>query len=208
MKLSIFEAKLITKGNLSTSLMKKLLDAYGKSEQEYKVGMIIEVNNIMQSGYSYELKAPIGKNFGSSFKPELTPRQMLERGVFEGKYCNDQILEFPKEWYLTALKKGKLSPQGSNPKVNYMGVKSRQSLGVWKKNGWIYGNDQRGWFEWYCRYYLGRRDPSVDRRQIGRHSGMRRFIGSLKKQCKKGDMSCRPVIRQLLTNWAYDANKY
>jgi len=202
------ESKLITKSNLNTSLMKKLLDEYGRSEKEFKVGMIIDVDNIMQSNYSYELKEPIGKKFAANFKPELTPKQMLVRGVFEGKYFNDQILEFPKEWFLTALRKGKLSPQGSNPKLNYMKVRSRQSLGDWKRSGWIYGNDPRGWGEWYFRYYLGRRDSTVDGKQITRHNGIKRFIGILRKQCKKGDMNCRPVIRQLLTNWSYDANKY
>ena len=203
----LFENVLITKSNLNTSLMRNLLKKYGKSEREYKVGMIIDVNNIMQSGYSYKLSEPIGKNFASNFNPQLTPKQMLERGVFEGKYFNDQILEFPKEWYLNALRKGKLSPQGSNPKLNFMKVRSRQSLGVWKRSGWIYGNDLRGWAEWYFRYYLGRRDP-VDRKQISRWNGIKRFIGALTKECKQGDMSCRPVKRQLLTNWSYDATKY
>ena len=206
--LPLFESKLITKSNLSVSLIKKLLNSYGKSERQFKVGMTIEVDNIMQSGYSYQLVEPIGKHFAPNFKPELTPKQMLDRGVFEGKYFNDQILEFPKEWFMDALRKGKLSPQGSNPDVNYMKVRSRQSLGVWKRNGWIYGNDPRGWAEWYFRYYLGRRDPSVDRKQIGRHNGIKRFIGALRKECEKGDMACRPVKRQLLTNWAYDANRY
>lgn len=206
--LPLFESKLITKSNLSVSLIKKLLNSYGKSERQFKVGMIIEVDNIMQSGYSYQLVEPIGKNFDPKFKPDLTPKEMLERGVFEGKYFNDQILEFPKEWFLTALKNGKLSPEKPNPKSNFMGVRSRQSLGVWKRNGWIYGNDLRGWAEWYFRYYLGRRDPNVDRKQISRHNGIKRFIGSLRKECKQGDMSCRPVKRQLLTNWAYDATLY
>jgi len=201
-------SRLINKSNLNTSLMKKLLDTNGKPQREFKVGMIIEVDNIMQSGYSYELSERIGKNFASNFRPELTPKQMLEKGVFEGKYFNDQILEFPKEWFLIALKKGKLSPQGSNPKLNYMGVRSRQSLGVWKRNGWIYGDDLRGWAEWYFRYYLGRRDSSVDGKQISRHNGIKRFIGALKKNCKQGEMTCRPVIRQLLTNWSYDATRY
>ena len=204
----LFESKIITRENLNKENMFKILNLYGVPESRFQPGKVIEVRNIMQSSYSYRLSEPVGKNFDPKFKPELTPRQMLERGVFEGKYCNDQILEYPKEWYLTALKNGKLSPEKSNPKVNFMGVRSRQKLGIWRRNGWIYGNDVRGWFEWYCRYYLGRRDPSVDRKQIGRHNGIKRFIGSLVKECKQGDMSCRPVKRQLLTNWAYDATKY
>ena len=204
----LFESKIITKENLNKNNMLKVLNMYGISERNFKPGKIIHVNNIMQSNYSYKLSEPIGSNFDPKFNPELTPRQMLERGVFEGKYCNDQILEFPKEWFLTALKNGRLSPERSNPKANFMGVRSRQKLGIWKRNGWIYGNDLRGWFEWYCRYYLGRRDPSVDKKQIGRHNGIKRFIGALVKECKKGDMSCRPVKRQLLTNWAYDATRY
>jgi hypothetical protein len=204
----LFESNIITRENLNKNTMMQVLNMYGMSESKFKPGMTIHVNNIMQTKYSYKLSQPIGKNFDSKFNPELTPKQMLERGVFEGKYFNDQILEFPKEWFSTALKKGKLSPEGPNPKVNFMGVKSRQKLGIWKRNGWIYGNDLRGWGEWYFRYYLGRRDPAVDKKQIGRHNGIKRFIGSLVKECDKGDMSCRPVKRQLLTNWAYDATRY
>ncbi len=204
----LFESRVITKENLNKATMLKVLNMYGTPESKFRPGMIIHVNNTMQSNYSYKLSEPVGRNFDPKFNPELTPRQMLERGVFEGKYCNDQILEFPKEWFLTALKNGKLSPERPNPKVNFMGVRSRQKLGIWKGKNWIYGNDLRGWFEWYCRYYLGRRDPTVDKKQIGRHNGIKRFIGALRKECTQGDMSCRPVKRQLLTNWAYDATVY
>ena len=110
------------------------------------VGDIIEVNDRMQSNYSYELVAPVGKDFSNRFMPFYTPKEMLAMGVFEGKYCNDCTDEFPDGWFRSA----KLSdtPDAS---VNYFGIKSRQPLSAWRRNGWIYGPDPRGWFQWYCR---------------------------------------------------------
>lgn len=177
---------------------------FAKPESAYHVGMKIEVDNKMQSNYTYRLEESIGMNFDSLFTPHLSPRQMLELGVFEGKYCNDQIFEFPKEWYETAIRNRKLSPEKPIAALNYFKQKSRNSLKIWKDNGWIYGDDSRGWFEWYMRYYLGRRDPNVDRKQIMRWRGIKRHVGGLQKACNKGDVSCRPRHRQTLLQWAYD----
>ena len=109
------------------------------------VGDIIEVNDKMQSAYRYELVAPVGEKFFKEFSPFYSPRRMLEMGVFEGKYCNDCTNEFPEAWYRNAK-----TSQTPDPTLNYFGVKSRQPLSVWQKNGWIYGPDPRGWFQWYC----------------------------------------------------------
>ena len=159
----------------------------------------------MQKGYEYELTEPIGKNFAPDFKPELTPKQMLDKGVFEGQYCNDCIFEFPREWFQTALKRGKFNPEEPTPKeINKFGIKSRQPLSVWRKKGWIYGDDPRGWFQWYMRYYLGRRDPEVDEKQIGRWNSFKRHLGQIKANCKPGDLECRPKQRQALLQWAYN----
>lgn len=185
--------------------MKKLLNQ-SDTESKYKVGRKITVNDRMQSNYTYTLTEPVGKNFDPDFKPELTPKQMLERGVFEGQYCNDCIFEFPKEWYLTALKRGKLKPEEVNKDINSFKLKSRQSLKEWRKNGWIYGDDPRGWFQWYMRYYLGRRDPEVDQKQIARWNSFKRHVGQIKANCKPGDKDCRPKQRQALLQWAYNPN--
>ena len=93
----------------------------------------VVVNDKMQTGYSYELTEPAGKNFNSAFKPELTPPQMLKLGVFGGKYMNDCKKEFPKDWF----KGAKLSTEFHNPKLNYFGVNASQPLAVWRKKNWI-----------------------------------------------------------------------
>lgn len=164
----------------------------------------IEVNDRMQSGYSYVLSAPTGKGFHPDFKPDLTPAQMLQLGVFSGKYMTDTTSEFPNEWFIDA----KLSPRGRNPALNYFGVDASQPLSVWRARGWIHADDPRGWFQWYCRYYLGRRLSGEDERQIGRWRAMRRHIAQIVRNCEPGDVWCRRRQRQALLHWAYDSRKF
>ena len=140
--------------------------------------------------------------FDPNFTPELTPRQMLALGVFGGKYMTDCKREFPQSWFASA----KLSPQGRDPRLNYFGVDASQPLSVWKKKGWIHPQDPRGWFQWYCRYYMGRRTED-DARQIKRWKAIRRHIAQLKNHCERGDLHCRPRQRQALLHWAYDSRK-
>ena len=130
----------------------------------------ISVNDLMQRGYRYERVAPIGPNFHPEFRPELTPKQMLELGVFCGKYMTDARKEFPTSWFTRA----KLSPRSRDCSLNYFGVDASQPLSVWRRKGWIHPDDPRGWFQWYCRYYMGRRMPEEDARQIRRWNAMRR----------------------------------
>lgn len=160
----------------------------------------IFVNDKMQQNYSYELTAGEGKDFSPDFKPELTPPQMLELGVFEGKYLNDCQNEFPEHWF----RKAKISPQQSNPELNYFHLKSRLSLAEWQKRGWIFYPDVRGWFQWYCRYYYGRRLPEIDTIQIRRWKSFRRHAAQVRKNCFSHDLECRPRQRQALLQWAYD----
>jgi hypothetical protein len=162
----------------------------------------VEVNDLMQSGYVYFCTQPVGKNFDPAFKPELTPPEMLEIGVFGGKYMTDCRDEFPASWF----RKAKLSPERRDPKLNYFGVNASVPLSVWRKNGWIYLEDPRGWFQWYCRYYMGRRCAD-DERQIKRWRAIRRHIAQLKKHCPKRELDCRPKQRQALLHWAYDSRK-
>lgn len=157
----------------------------------------------MQKGYTYTLVAPTGKLFDPRFKPEITPKQMLELGVFGGKYMTDCKKEFPAQWFI----KAKLCSQKHNPDLNFFKVNASQPLSVWRKKGWIHPSDPRGWFQWYCRYYMGRRMAKEDDRQIKRWIAIRRHIWQIKRNCKKGDMSCRPRQRQMLLHWAYDARK-
>ena len=159
----------------------------------------IEVNDKMQRGYRYCLDAAEGEDFDPEFQPFHSPAEMLALGVFEGKYMNDCRDEFPESWF----EKAKLS-EVADPGVNYFGIKSRQPLSHWRDKGWIHGPDPRGWFQWYCRYYLGRRLPEVDQIQIKRWRGFARHAGQIRANCHPGDIFCRPRQRQALLQWAYD----
>lgn len=160
------------------------------------------VNDLMQKNYRYRLSEPMGENFEKTFRPELTPQEMLELGVFGGKYMTDCRNEFPSEWF----EKAKLCHEFHDPKLNYFGVNASQSLATWRKNGWIHPDDPRGWFQWYCRYYLGRRHED-DERQIRRWRAMRRHVTQIKNNCAAGYINCRKRQRQALLHWAYDARK-
>ncbi len=165
----------------------------------------VVVNDRMQTGYVYELSEPEGKHFDPRFKPDLTPQQMLELGVFGGVYMRDSIKEFPKDWF----RKAKFQNKDSyihDPALNYFGMNASQPLSVWRKKGWIYEEDPRGWFQWYCRYYMGRRCPD-DERQIKRWRAIGRHIAQIKKNCRVGDATCRPKQRQAILHWAYDSRK-
>jgi len=163
----------------------------------------ITVNDKMQKNYRYVLSAAIGRGFDPAFKPQLTPAQMLKLGVFAGKYMTDCRREFPKSWF----DKAKLSPHGRDRALNFFGVDASQSLSEWKRKGWIHPDDPRGWFQWYCRYYMGRRLPDEDRRQIRRWKAIRRHVRQIQKNCEPGDLLCRRRQRQALLHWAYDSRK-
>ena len=162
----------------------------------------IEVNDNMQQNYAYLVTQPIGRNFHSDFKPELTPKEMLELGVFGGKYMTDCRDEFPPSWF----EKAKLCSERHDPKLNFFRVNASQPLSVWRKKGWLYHEDPRGWFQWYCRYYMGRRCPD-DERQIRRWRAMRRHIAQIRNNCPPRALDCRPRQRQALLHWAYDSRK-
>ncbi|MGD9914387.1 MAG: hypothetical protein AB7S80_09905 [Rhizobiaceae bacterium] len=163
----------------------------------------ITVNDTMQKGYRYELTEPSGRNFAPEFEPDLTPKDMLELGVFGGKYMTDCRAEFPKSWFVNA----RLATRHRDPKLNFFKVDASQPLSVWKEKGWIFEDDPRGWFQWYCRYYMGRRIEGEDERQIKRWKAIRRHIGQIRANCERGDIFCRPRQRQALLHWAYDSRK-
>jgi hypothetical protein len=179
-----------------------------KSIEDYTIGLHIKPRNKMDTGqYTYVLSAPYGQVYSEKFKPYLSPHEMLAYGVFEGKYITDCATEFPKEWYVDALKYETLSPSLPDIDCNYFKIKSRQSLSEWIDNGWLPVSpndpDNRGWFQWYCRYYIGRRLPDVDQIQIKRWRAFNRHMGQVKKNCDL--LECRPKQRQALLQWAYDA---
>lgn len=164
----------------------------------------IVVHDRMQSGYRYQLVARIGQDFDPLFRPDLTPADMLALGVFGGKYLRDCRAEFPRAWFTHA----KLATgEQKDISLNYFGVDASQSLAVWQSKGWIYPDDPRGWFQWYCRYYMGRRLKDEDARQIRRWKMMRRHLAQITHHCRPGDLLCRPRQRQALLHWAYDTRR-
>ena len=175
-----------------------MLDQYGSLIEPIRV----VVNDRMQSNYVYYLTEPIGENYYPGFEPELTPKQMLELGIFGGKYMTDCTAEFPQDWFEHA----KLSPDFRDARLNFFGVNASQPLSEWQNKGWIYVEDPRGWFQWYCRYYMGRRCDD-DERQIRRWKAIKRHIAQIRLGCTPGDLSCRRRQRQALLHWAYDSRK-
>lgn len=163
----------------------------------------VSVNDKMQQDYRYELVAPTGMDFNPDFKPELTPKEMLSLGIFGGVYMRDCRDEFPADWFENA----KLATDKKDAMINYFQINASQPLAEWVRNGWIYDEDPRGWFQWYCRYYLGRRIPDEDLRQIKRWKNMTRHIAQIKKYCVPGDLACRRRQRQAVLHWAYDSRK-
>lgn len=162
----------------------------------------IIVKDKMQN-FHYYLTEEIGKNFNSEFKPELSPKELLALGIFGGKYMTDCASEFPDDWFENA----KLSPEKKNIDLNYYKVDASLPLKDWQTKGWINSQDPRGWFQWYCRYYYGRRLEDEDIRQIKRWKAMKRHVGAVKKNCQKMDQNCRKKQRQALLHWAYDSRK-
>ena len=162
----------------------------------------VTVNDRMQRGFVYYRTEPVGRNFDEGFEPDLTPPEMLRLGVFGGKYMTDCRAEFPASWFTHA----KLSPERRDKTLNFFGVNASQSLAAWRKKGWIYPDDPRGWFQWYCRYYMGRRSLD-DERQIKRWRAMRRHVAQIRQACPRHALDCHPRQRQALLHWAYDSRK-
>lgn len=162
--------------------------------------MRVTVDDRMQRGYRYDLTAPPGGEFDPRFAPELTPAEMLELGVFGGCYMTDCRAEFPPDWF----ERARLSPGRPDKACNHFGVLAGQPLAEWRRKGWIHPDDPRGWFQWYCRYFLGRRHPD-DMRQIARWRAFARHKAQVLRNCQPGDPFCRPRQRQALLQWAYDS---
>ena len=160
----------------------------------------VVVNDTMQKGYVYYRTEPVGRHFATGFEPQLTPKEMLRLGVFGGKYMTDCRDEFPSSWFARA----KLCAERHDARLNYFGVNASQPLAEWRRKGWINRQDPRGWFQWYCRYYMGRRTPD-DARQIRRWRAIARHVAAIRKHCDTGDVDCRRRQRQAVLHWAYDS---
>src|SRR6185436_14790425 len=138
---------------------------------------IVIVSDKMQRGYRYVLSAPAGRDFDPQFRPDLTPKQMLELGVFCGKYFTDCRDEFPASWFARA----KLSPSGRDCRCNYYFAWTRA-------NACRDGEERAGYIRMIraagslvLSVYLGRRLPKEDARQIERWKAMRRHVSQFRK---------------------------
>ena len=140
------------------------------------------------------------KEFYKKFKPQLTPKRMLELGVFGGAYFADgSTREFPKLWFA----KAKLS-KTFDVNLNRFKIESGLSRKEWIDKGWIFKEDPLGWFQWYCRFSNGRKIPYIDQIQIKRWKNFRRHVLAIEKNCEQGDLECRKRQRQAILQWAYD----
>jgi hypothetical protein len=168
----------------------------------YVIGKRIKARN----GFKYILNEKYGK-VDKQIKKAIAPHRMLSLGVFSGKYLNDDVVEYPVEWFINAIKKNKLSPENKDCKINRFKVASRMSLQQWIKNGWIVGKDDKGWFQWWCRYYIGLRRPTIDEKQIKRWLAYKRHWSQLKKHISKSrkykDPTFRAKQRQSLLQWGW-----
>jgi hypothetical protein len=133
------------------------------------------------------------------FKPQLSPKKMLEFGVFGGSYFENKIKEYPKSWFA----KAKLS-KTFDIKQNYFKVKAGLSREHWMEKGWIFKEDPLGWFQWYCRFTKGRRIPHIDGVQIKRWKNFTRHVTAIKNNCEPGNVNCRRRQRQAILQWAYN----
>ena len=212
---------------LTLAIMQSRLASGGRPLASFKKGDRVRGGGRMAlRAYSYVLAAAPG-DLPADFQPDLTPGEILMLGAFEGRYLNDCTSEFPAEWFLGAMQHGRLSPEGADPeRCNLFGIKSRQPLPVWRENLWapargyhgtadhyhgLLGDpdrnpDERGWFQWYCRYWMGRRMPELDALQIRRWRAFRRHAGAVRGGCPKYHQAkgCRLRERQALLQWAYD----
>ena len=144
-------------------------------------------------------KKIINKDIYKIFKPELSPKKMLELGVFGGSYFGLKIKEYPKSWFVNA----KIS-KNFDKNLNRFKVKSGLSRKHWMEKGWIFKEDPLGWFQWYCRFSNGRRIPSIDEIQIKRWKNFKRHVSAIKKNCESIDLNCRRKQRQAVLQWAYN----
>ena len=138
-------------------------------------------------------------DFYKIFRPQLTPKEMLELGVFGGSYFGLKIKEYPKSWF----KKAKIS-KSFDVNLNRFKIKSGLSREEWNKKGWIFKEDPLGWFQWYCRFSVGRRISRIDEIQIKRWKNFNRHVMAIKKNCEQNDLNCRKRQRQAILQWAYD----
>ena len=127
------------------------------------------------------------------FGAKKTPVEVVKEGAFGGTYFSDIYSGVTEKWYKKSQKEfDELKDTGKkyycssycDVNVNKYGVKCGTSLRFWENNGLINEIDPYGWFQWYFRYWLGRRSED-DKRQINRWKKIvSRFRSKLVKTIK------------------------
>jgi hypothetical protein len=181
--------------------------------KNYKKDLKLSVNDDMQKNYEYVLSEDYATNIDVIMKDAISPIDMLVMGVFSGKYLNDCQDEFPDEWFEKS-KMSRITKDSHNDTTeydkthNFFGIRSRLSLSEWRQRNWIIEPDIRGWFQWWCRYYIGRRIPEVDKVQIKRWNSYKRHafqvVKNARKENRQGDPTFRAKQRQSLLQWAHN----
>jgi hypothetical protein len=151
------------------------------------------------------------------FRPNLSPKEVLQLGSFGGTYFrpiyssvtgisygSEEWKEFPADWFEKLNIAQRVTSKTYRNDVNRYNEHCGGDLEMWESSGWITHIDPYGWFQWYCRSWMGRRLPTLDAIQIKRWKAFARHSGGVKKNCPAGDLSCRPRQRQALLQWAWN----
>lgn len=126
----------------------------------------------------------------TNFHPLFTPYEMLELGVFDGDYYCADHPDFRTAPIIT--------------EHNLFCAGASHPLHVWQEKGWITPEDPMGWFQWYTRYYHGRRIAQLDSHQIKRWRSFIARHGAQVLKSGNGDITKRRKQRQSLLHWAAD----
>ena len=151
------------------------------------------------------------------FTPNMTPKECIRAGIFGGCYFNPiggkpgiltkrikiDHTEFPESWF-KGVNENKYLSRRYDPDINKYKVASGQDQAAWERNGWIKKQDPRGWFQWYCRFYIGRRTDD-DERQIKRWLGVAGPNGRFLRQYRNNKDSLK--LKQTLLHWAWSVEK-
>lgn len=136
----------------------------------------------------------------TTFKAQLQPEEMLQRGIFGGSYFRDATEDDLAHMHPDVIELALMNRGRYDASRNQYGVKAGQSYDVWVTNGWIFPEDPLGWFHWYCRYSAGRRHER-DTHQIARYNNYVTRWGSVARSQLHKNGSISPVVRQGLLQW-------
>ena len=152
------------------------------------------------------------------FGANKTPIEVITEGAFRGTYFRDIYSGINGKWYKTSWKEfDQLKDIDQkcycssyyDASFNKYNVKCGTSLRSWENKGWINEINPYGWFQWYFRYWLGRRSGDDERQINRRKKTVSRFRVKLVKMIKDAggkfdEYSISRKIRQILLHWGYE----